>query len=193
MENMFSPVINKNDQQIINHHKLSGLQTTEIYLSKFRGWEIQDPSLVFGRNPIPSSYTPIFLLSAQAEETRRPFGASFVRSLIPFLKAPPSRPNYFPELPPPKIITLGTVGVCCSSVVSGSLGSLWTVACQAPLPMEFSKQEFWSGVLFLTPDLPDPGVELASPVSLALTDGFFTAEPPGRPSIHSLCLSLFSH
>ena len=102
MENMFSPVINKNDQQIINHHKLSGLQTTEIYLSKFRGWEIQDPSLVFGRNPIPSSYTPIFLLSAQAEETRRPFGASFVRSLIPFLKAPPSRPNYFPKLPPPK-------------------------------------------------------------------------------------------
>ena len=59
--------------------------------------------------------------------------------------------------------------------------------------MEFSKQEFWSGVPFLTPDLPDPGVELASPVSLALTDGFFTAEPPGRPSIHSLCLSLFSH
>ena len=32
----------------------------EIYLSKFRGWEIQDQSLVFGKNPVPSSYTPIF-------------------------------------------------------------------------------------------------------------------------------------
>ena len=38
--------------------------------------------------------------------------------------------------------------------------TLWTVACQAPLSMELSRQEYWSGVLFPTPgDLPDPGIE----------------------------------
>ena len=54
--------------------------------------------------------------------------------------------------------------------------------------MEFSRQEFWSGVPFLPPgDLPDSGIELASPASSALTDGFFTAEPSGKPVIHSPC------
>ena len=39
---------------------------------------------------------------------------------------------------------------------------LWTVDCQAPLPMEFSRQEYWSGVPFPSPgDLPDPGIESA--------------------------------
>ena len=122
-------------------------------------------------------------------------GVSLVRPLIPFLKAPLSRLNYFPKLPSPKTITLGVMGVCWSSVVSDSVRSLWTVARQAPLPMEFSKQEFWSGMPFLSPgDLPDPGIELASPASPALTDGFFTTEPLGKPIIHSLCCSLlFSH
>ena len=33
----------------------------------------------------------------------------------------------------------------------------WTVACQAPLPMEFSRQGSWSGLLFPPPgDFPDP-------------------------------------
>ena len=42
----------------------------------------------------------------------------------------------------------------------------WTVACQAPLSMEFSKQEYWSGLPFPSPgDLLDPGIE---PGSLAL-------------------------
>ena len=40
----------------------------------------------------------------------------------------------------------------------------WTVACQAPLFMEFSRQEYWSGLPFPTPgDLPDPGIEPGSP------------------------------
>ena len=44
-----------------------------------------------------------------------------------------------------------------------------TVACQAPLPMEFSKQEHWRGLLFPTPgDLPDPGIEPTSPVAPVL-------------------------
>jgi len=42
----------------------------------------------------------------------------------------------------------------------------WTVAHQAPLPMEFSRQEYWSGLPFPTPgDLSDPGIEPASRVA----------------------------
>ena len=40
----------------------------------------------------------------------------------------------------------------------------WTVAHQAPLSVEFSRQEYWSGLPFPSSgDLPDPGVKLASP------------------------------
>ena len=50
--------------------------------------------------------------------------------------------------------------------------TLWTVGCQAPLSMEFSRQEYWSG-LPCPPlgDLPDPGIEPTSP---ALAGRFFT-------------------
>ena len=45
----------------------------------------------------------------------------------------------------------------------------WTVACQAPLYMEFSRQEYWNGSPFPSPgDLSDPGIEPTSPVSPAL-------------------------
>ena len=45
----------------------------------------------------------------------------------------------------------------------------WTVACQAPLSMAFPRQEYWSGLAFPTlRDLPEPGIELASPASPAL-------------------------
>ena len=48
----------------------------------------------------------------------------------------------------------------------------WTVDCQAPLSMEFSRQEYWSGLPFPSPeDLPDPGIEPGSP---ALQADFFT-------------------
>ena len=41
----------------------------------------------------------------------------------------------------------------------------WTVACQTPLHMGFSRQEYWSGLPFHSPeDLPDPGIEPGSPV-----------------------------
>ena len=41
----------------------------------------------------------------------------------------------------------------------------WTVAYQAPPSMEFSGQEYWSGLPFPSPrDLPNPGIEPVSPV-----------------------------
>ena len=56
-----------------------------------------------------------------------------------------------------------------------------TVACQAPMFTEFSRQEYWSGLPFPTPGhLPDSRMEPGSPVSLALATGFFTTEPPGK-------------
>ena len=61
-------------------------------------------------------------------------------------------------------------------------GTPWTVACQAPLSMTFSRQEYWSHLLFPTPrDLPDPGIKPVSPESPALAGGFFTIELPGKP------------
>ena len=51
----------------------------------------------------------------------------------------------------------------------------WIVAHQSPLPMEFSSQEYWSGLSYPTPrDLPDPEIEPASLVSPALASKFFT-------------------
>ena len=53
--------------------------------------------------------------------------------------------------------------------------TLWTVACQAPLSMGLSRQEYWNG-LSCPPlgDLPDPGMEPVSLTSPALEGGFFT-------------------
>ena len=76
--------------------------------------------------------------------------------------------------------------VLCSAVLSRyscvwPFATLWTVACQALLSVRFPRQEYWSLLPFLSPgDFPDPGIELLSPVSSALADGFFTTDPPGK-------------
>jgi len=57
----------------------------------------------------------------------------------------------------------------------------WTVACQTPLSMKFSRQEYWSGLPFPAPgDLPNPEVEPASLESPALAGRFFTAALPRK-------------
>ena len=49
------------------------------------------------------------------------------------------------------------------------LAILWTIACRAPLSMEFFRQEDWSGLPWPPPgDLPDPGIEPACPAPPAL-------------------------
>ena len=49
------------------------------------------------------------------------------------------------------------------------------MAHQTLLSMDFSRQEYWSGLPFPSPgDLPDPGIEPVSPMSPALAGGFFT-------------------
>ena len=55
----------------------------------------------------------------------------------------------------------------------------WTVACQAPLSMGFSGQEYWSGLPFLSPgDLPNSVIEPGSP---ALQADSLPSKPPGKP------------
>ena len=52
---------------------------------------------------------------------------------------------------------------------------LWTVALQPPLPMGFSRQEYWSGLPWLPAgDLPDPGIKPTSLMSPPLAGRFFT-------------------
>ena len=59
----------------------------------------------------------------------------------------------------------------------------WTAALQAPLFMEFSRQEYWNRLLAPIPgDLSDSGMEPTSFVSPVLAGGFFTTAPPGKPS-----------
>ena len=60
----------------------------------------------------------------------------------------------------------------------------WTVACQAPLSMGFSRQEYWSRLPFSSPrDLPDPEMEPMSPVAPALADDSLLFELPGKPLV----------
>ena len=63
--------------------------------------------------------------------------------------------------------------------------NLWTVACQAPLSMEFSRQEHWSVLPSQPPgDLSNPGIEPPLPVSPALQADSLPTEPPGKPEIN---------
>ena len=62
----------------------------------------------------------------------------------------------------------------------------WTVFHQAPLSMEFSRQEYWSGLPFPLPEfLPHPGIEPVSPVSPASPADALTAEPLRKPFLFS--------
>ena len=68
----------------------------------------------------------------------------------------------------PSSLTLAGVHVRVLSYV-WVFAAPWTVAHQAPLSMEFSRQQYWRGLPFPTPgDLPDPGIKLACPLSPAL-------------------------
>ena len=57
----------------------------------------------------------------------------------------------------------------------------WPVVCQAPLSMGFSRQEYWTGLPFLSSgDLPNPGLEPGSP---ALQADSLPTELLGKPNL----------
>ena len=62
------------------------------------------------------------------------------------------------------------------------------LAHQAPLSVEFSKQEYWSGLPFPPPgDLPDPRIESMALMSPTLASGFFTTSAPWEALICPCC------
>ena len=64
---------------------------------------------------------------------------------------------------------------CSIDSVCLTFATLWAVAPQAPLSKEFSRQEYWGGLLCPGPGyLPNPGTEPSSLMSLALAGEFFT-------------------
>ena len=72
----------------------------------------------------------------------------------------------------------------------------WTVACQAPPSMGFSRQEYWSGLPFPSPGgLPDPGIKLGSP---ALQADSLPSESPGNPCpstnewVKKMCYNIYN-
>ena len=73
------------------------------------------------------------------------------------------------------------VCVCQSFSRVQIFASPCTVACQIPLSMDFSRQEYWSGQPFPYPgDLPDLGTELVSP---ALQAGSLSSEPQKKTNV----------
>ena len=69
----------------------------------------------------------------------------------------------------------------------------WTIIHQAPLSMGFSKQEYWSGLPFLSPgDLPDPGIKPVSLTSPAWV-GSLLLVLSGKPLITFITMLRFSY
>ena len=72
-----------------------------------------------------------------------------------------------------------------------TLVDLWTVACQAPLSMGFSRPEYWSGLPFSFPrDLPNPGIEPRPLMSPALAGRFITTSANFHVYEHALGMEL---
>ena len=79
----------------------------------------------------------------------------------------------------------------CVCVCAQPLSRVWLFcspvdwSTPGPLPLEFSRQDYWSGVPLPTPtDLPNPKIELTSPGSPSLAAGVFTLMPHWKRCTH---------
>ena len=91
------------------------------------------------------------------------------------LVKPPAEPQRPPFPAPPSGATSLPPCWCVLSRFScvRFCATPWTAACQAPLSMGFSRQEYWSGLPCPSPgDLPDPGIKPMSLTSPAVASGF---------------------
>ena len=78
------------------------------------------------------------------------------------------------------MITKWSMCLVSQSCPTLQLHGLWLT--RILCPWDFSRQEYWSGLPFPSPwHLPDLGINPMSPASPALTGGFFTTEPSGKP------------
>ena len=98
--------------------------------------------------------------------------------LVDFLRTPPA-PKKGSSRGCPLALRCAVLAVVQLLSCARFFATPWTAACQAPLSMGFSRQEFWSRLPFPSPgDLPGPGIEPESP---ALVGGVFTTELSGKP------------
>ena len=112
---------------------------------------------------------------------KSPSGVTEDKSQIEEVPSLPGYPNHPRNLMPSQFYW---IHVCINVWKSLShvrlCGTPRIVACQAPLCMEFSRQEYQRGYLFpFSGDLPDPGITPGSP---ALQVGLPPSEPPGKPT-----------
>ena len=81
-----------------------------------------------------------------------------------------------------------SVAQLCLTLCNPQTTDPQTVVHQGPLSMEFSRQEYWSGLSFPSPgNLPNPGIEPRSPALQAET---LPSEPPGKSYQRALIISL---
>ena len=92
------------------------------------------------------------------------------------------------------MLTEKNMCVCSVTQLCSTLVTPWTVYCHAPLSMESSRQEYWSGLSFPTSgDLHDLETEPASLASPVLAGRFFTTVSPGKPHIYILYIYIFQY
>ena len=80
-------------------------------------------------------------------------------------------------------------GCACAKSLSHVwlFSTLWMIAWQVPLSLNFSSQEYWHGMPILSPgDLPNPGIKTTYLASLALAGGFFTTNATREALTHLL-------
>ena len=103
-------------------------------------WEVRDQGASgfrSGESPLPNSYMANFsLYPHMAEGVRDPSGVSFIRALIPFRRAPPSWPDYFPKIPPLSTIPLGVRS--STYKCGGKGGHKHSILCILPLASQDS-------------------------------------------------------
>ena len=103
-------------------------------------------------------------------------GGPVAKTLLPTQGGPGSLPrSHTPQL---KILPC-----MLSPSVMSLFATTWSVACQAPLSMGFSRREYWSGLPFPPPgELPNPGVESVFPMSPAIgMQALHHSRPLGSP------------
>ena len=84
----------------------------------------------------------------------------------------------------PHTYCVPSLQACSFAQLCLTFAAQWTVAHQAPLPMGFPRQQYWTGLPFSHPgDFPHPGINSAFPASPAQAHGFFTTEPARKPML----------
>ena len=94
-----------------NKNRLGELNNKHLFLTVLEAGKskIKElPDLVSGESWLPGSWTAMFsLCPCMMEGARELSGASFTRVLVPFMRTPPSWPNYLPKTPSPNTTTFG--------------------------------------------------------------------------------------